>query len=116
MVFSVTDANSFRNLGHWVKEIRAWDEACQVCVVGNKIDCEERAVSTRDAEEYVAALGGGAVYIECSAKLNMNCNKAFEEIARMCLKESAPSTATPTSPPVNLRDQSTEQKNFVCCN
>jgi small GTP-binding protein len=119
VVFSVTDAASFRNLSHWMKEIRGWDEACRVCVVGNKIDCEERAVSTREAEEYVASLGGGAVYLECSAKLNINCGKAFEEMARMCLKSMEPDKgSTPTTAPVNLRDppQPPEQKNFACCN
>ncbi len=59
--------------------------------------------------------------METSAKLNINCGKVFEEIARGCVAQrgaSDTSTTTPTTPPVNLRapDQQPEQRNFVCCN
>ncbi len=130
VVFSVGDAASFGNLQHWIQEIRGWDESYRICVVGNKIDLEERAVTTREAEDFVATLGNGAIYLECSAKLNINCNKAFEEIARMCLGPPDTGTGTGTTPTtsggnnassgssgMSLRDpaQQPEQRNFVCC-
>jgi GTPase SAR1 family protein len=122
VVFSVTDRKSFENIGHWMKEIRNWDETTRVCIVGNKIDVDEklRVVSVREAEEFVASLGGGVKYMEASAKLNINCAKAFEEIARLCHigTSTSPTSPTPSQAPLNLRNPETqpEQRNFVCCN
>ena len=123
VVFDVCNSKSFENLSHWIKEIRAWDESYQICVVGNKIDLEKRVVSTREAEEFVGSLGSGATYVECSAKLNINCGKVFEQIARQCfgvLNTSSPSL-TSSNPSLKLSEGSStsqeEQKNFACpCN
>ena len=85
MVFDVTKRSSFVNLNHWIKEIRAWDDGYQICVVGNKIDLEkDREVTTQEAEALVAATGMGATYVEASAKMNINCTRAFEQIAQSC--------------------------------
>lgn len=59
------------------------------------------------------------VYMETSAKLNINCAKVFEEIARACHVQETPVTPTTApAPVVNLRapEQQPEQRNFVCCN
>lgn len=123
VVFSVADAASFRNVAHWVTEIRAWDEQYRLVLVGNKIDVEDRVVSTREAEDLCKTLSarGSVVYVETSAKLNVNCNKAFEEIVRLCLPK--PEVKAPTTAPgvVHLGNSEQQplmnrpQSNFTCC-
>jgi small GTP-binding protein len=123
VVFDVASTKSFENLSHWVKEIRAWDEAFQICVVGNKIDLEKRVISTREAEEFVGSLGAGATYVECSAKLNINCSKVFEQITRQCngVLNTSSGSLTSSNPTLKLTSDDNEaqdqQKNFACpCN
>lgn len=119
VVFDVTNQASFDNLAHWIQEIRAWDDDYQLCVVGNKMDLEkERVIPSRHGEEFVEALGGKAVYVECSAKLDINCKRVFSEITRLC-RAAAPLQTTPTtstvSPSVQLsNDAPREQSNFAC--
>ena len=120
VVYDVHNVQSFENLGHWVQEIRAWDACSNILVVGNKIDVEaERAVGIEEAEAYVESLGKYASYLECSAKLNINCTKAFRQIAEQCHSPSLGSMTTTTST-IKLNtssSESQEQSNFTCpCN
>ena len=122
VVYDVTNRESFQNVAHWVKEIRAWDEGSHICLTGNKIDAdEERQISTQEGEELAAQLGQQVSFVECSAKLNINCAKAFEQIARQCHGSSSSSSSssgsTPTSDSIKLDGsaaEQTEHRNFAC--
>jgi GTPase SAR1 family protein len=53
-----------------------------LALCGNKTDYEEeeRQIKSQIAESYAAQLG--CIYIETSAKLNINIDKLFEELAK----------------------------------
>ena len=121
----MTKRASFDNLNHWIKEIRAWDDGYQICIVANKIDLEkEREVTTQEAEALVEMTGLGATYVEVSAKANINCTRAFEQIAQSCHNRrnslNGPSVATSSSRTVKFdsdEPESTGRQNFACpCN
>lgn len=97
-VFDVSDPVSLVDLAHWIREIRKWDANTDIVVVGNKMDLESRKVSTREGEEFASSMN--AVYVETSAKLEINCIKAFETLSRLCSRRLEPhsveSGTTPT--------------------
>ncbi len=128
-VYDVNNLASFRNLAHWIQEIRKWDEHTQIVVVGNKIDLSDRQVTIREAEEFTHSVGGE--YVETSARLEINCIKAFETLMRRVhahlrgngdAKSDTP-TSSGSSPVVTLGGPAgagaagagPEQQNFTGC-
>lgn len=104
-VFDVCNRASFESLAHWVGEIYKWEQNTVVVLVGNKIDlAEERKVTTREAEDFAKSVRA-VDYVETSAKLEINCIKAFEALMRHCYKRRRHDGAESitSSPTVSLR-------------
>lgn len=77
-IYDITNKNSFLNINKWI-DIAFSNNKMSVVnfLVGNKNDKEEsRQVSVEEAKEYANLRN--LVYLETSAKINSNVDKAFE--------------------------------------
>uniref|UniRef100_UPI00358FB42B ras-related protein rab7-like isoform X1 n=3 Tax=Myxine glutinosa TaxID=7769 RepID=UPI00358FB42B len=91
LVFDVTMANTFRTLDSWRDEflIQASPrdpDNFPFVVLGNKIDLENRQVSTKRAQAWCTNKNE-IPYFETSAKEAINVEQAFQTIARNALKQ-----------------------------
>jgi len=78
IVFSIDNRKSFENLLSWIEELDKYDNYPKI-IVGNKSDkIEQREVYYTEAKEFCDRYN--ILYIETSAKNNININKLFEEI------------------------------------
>ncbi|XP_055342758.1 ras-like protein 2 [Paramacrobiotus metropolitanus] len=87
LVFSVTDRTSFDEIYRFHKQIlRAKDrDEFPMLLVGNKADLEhQRVVSSEEAADVARQLR--VPYVECSAKLKINVDKAFHDLVRLIRK------------------------------
>ena len=76
LMFDVTRRATFEAIPSWLEEVRLKaPEAVPVLLVGNKCDCEGRAVEAAEAQAWAAARRFG--YVETSAKNNLRINEAF---------------------------------------
>ena len=75
-MYDITDKDSFRNLGNWIKQIRAnaSPNAC-IVLVGNKVDKPDRVVTEEEGARFGRALNMS--FFESSAKTNQNINEIF---------------------------------------
>ncbi|KAG4067856.1 hypothetical protein HA402_010542 [Bradysia odoriphaga] len=93
LVFDVTAGNSFKNLDSWRDEflIQASPrdpEHFPFVVLGNKIDQENRQVSTKRAQQWCQSKND-IPYFETSAKEGVNVELAFQTIARNALAQES---------------------------
>ncbi|XP_077199341.1 ras-related protein Rab-9A isoform X3 [Paroedura picta] len=89
LTFSVDDSQSFQNLGNWKKEFIYYadvkePETFPFVILGNKVDINERQVSTEEAQVWCRN-NGNHPYFETSAKDATNVAAAFEEAVRRVL-------------------------------
>lgn len=87
LVFSVTDHSSFDEILKFHRQIlRVKDrDEFPMLMVGNKADLDhQRIVSVEEAQNMARQLK--IPYIECSAKLRMNVDQAFQELVRIVRK------------------------------
>lgn len=89
LTFSVDDRQSFENLGNWQKEFIYYadvkdPEHFPFVVLGNKVDKEDRQVTTEEAKAWCME-NGNYPYLETSAKDDTNVTVAFEEAVRQVL-------------------------------
>ncbi|XP_077429345.1 ras-related protein rab7-like [Vanacampus margaritifer] len=90
LMFDVTDPNTFKTLDSWRDEflIQASPrdpENFPFVVLGNKIDLENRQVTTKRAQAWCQSKNN-IPYFETSAKEAINVEQAFQTIARNALK------------------------------
>ncbi|KAJ5076710.1 rab family [Anaeramoeba ignava] len=91
MVYDITDHDSFVHLGDWKEEFMVQSayenpETFPFVVIGNKIDCDnERLVSRNDVEQWCKQ-NGNLQFFETSAKESINVDKAFIAVAESALK------------------------------
>ncbi|XP_051026879.1 ras-related protein Rab-9A-like [Acomys russatus] len=83
LTFSVHDSQSFQNLNNWKKEFIYYadveePETFPFVILGNKIDVNERQVSTEEAQAWCKD-NGDCPYFETSAEDSTNVAAAFEE-------------------------------------
>ncbi|CAJ0959794.1 unnamed protein product, partial [Mesorhabditis belari] len=87
IIFAVTDRNSFdevRRLHKMITRIKDRDEF-PIILIGNKADLDyERHVSREEGENLARELG--TPYLECSAKVRLNVDKAFHDLVRIVRK------------------------------
>jgi len=81
LVYDVTDNKSFSQIdAYWLNEVKNNAPANAVLmIVGNKIDLENRAVSSKTGKEY--AQDRDALFLETSAKDDKYVSKAFLALA-----------------------------------
>lgn len=78
VAFDVSDADTFKNVPMWIKEIRHYaPEGIPIVVVGNKTDLK-RIVMEQDARDFATRLG--FKYVEVSAKEGKNVHAVFETL------------------------------------
>ncbi len=77
LVFDLTNENSFSNIPHWIRQIKLYaTENVPILLLGNKCDIvDEKKVEMGKIEELCEEYN--LKYIETSAKLNINIEKAF---------------------------------------
>uniref|UniRef100_A0A5S6QXA6 Ras-related protein Rab-7a n=1 Tax=Trichuris muris TaxID=70415 RepID=A0A5S6QXA6_TRIMR len=123
LVFDVTNPNSFKSLDSWRDEflIQASPrdpENFPFIVLGNKIDLENRIVSTKRAQ-YWCSSKNDIPYFEVSAKEAINVEQAFQKIAQDALdRESQESLDLYSDFPdqIRLNEQMSQGKQSYSCN
>ncbi|KAK9746210.1 Ras family [Popillia japonica] len=93
LVFDVTAPNTFKSLDSWRDEflIQASPrepENFPFVLLGNKVDLEPRAISTKKAQQWCQTKNN-IPYFETSAKEALNVEQAFKSIARNALSQQA---------------------------
>jgi len=81
IVYDITNQASFNSLSKWIEDVR--NERGQeviLFVVGNKLDCEEKRVVSRQVAEDLAR-ENETIYFEVSAKMGDNVHNLFNTIA-----------------------------------
>ena len=80
IVFDLTNYNSFLNLRNWIETIAVYESNDIVkVIVGNKCDLEkERTVNFNEAIDFCKK--NNAIYIETSAKENINIDNIFNNV------------------------------------
>ena len=109
LIYDVTNRQTFENLKNWISQIR--EEATQneiIYIVANKIDMEDgRIINKEEGEKFAEELG--VPYIETSAKIGINVDKTFEDLAERIDKVFG------LKPRMVKKNLLYEKKNKKCC-
>ena len=104
LVYAINDNETFEKIDEFYDQIfRVNPRAAQLpfILIGNKCDMEsERRVEVEEGEEKKAQLeerGGNVIFIEASAKNDVNVDKAFRKAISMSLELNTSSETTHTS-------------------
>lgn len=102
LVYSVTDKNSVADVEDRFNEMKLvrdpdnTGDLPPIVVVGNKCDMEDqRVVPTEEGENLAKTMGESAVFLESSAKANINIDNIFQEIVKAIKKQKAKPTKAP---------------------
>ena len=102
LVYDVTNRQSFIDLNIWLDEIKQATDKVSVILFGNKCEMEERQISKEEAKKF--AKEHKLPYIETSAKLNLNINEGFMQVAKDAYKKYG------TASGVNLKKKRKRRK------
>ncbi|EGZ24908.1 hypothetical protein PHYSODRAFT_350023 [Phytophthora sojae] len=88
LVYDITDAESFRKVRTWVRELRRIvGDDISICIAGNKSDLHRnRKVPEDEARRYAESVG--AAHFDTSAKLNRGLEDVFVELTRRMLERA----------------------------
>ena len=91
LTYDVTDAQSFKNIRNWIKQIEANAQTgvCKV-LVGNKCDKPDRVVSADEGQNL--ANDFNMKFFETSAKTNQNVTEVFNSLTLEILKSDTSKT------------------------
>ncbi|KAJ8380074.1 hypothetical protein SKAU_G00008520 [Synaphobranchus kaupii] len=109
LVYDVTALNTFNTLDSWKDEflIQASPrdpENFPFVVLGNKIDLENRQVTTKRAQAWCKSNKSNIPYFETSAKEAINVEQAFQTIGRNALKQESEVETYDFTDQIKLRD------------
>ena len=81
LIFDVSDKQTFKNCEAWLEDVRLYArEKVDIMLIGNKADLvSKRLIDFKSAKEF--ADRHGMMYLETSAKQNVNVDKAFTKLA-----------------------------------
>jgi small GTP-binding protein len=96
IVYDVTKLESFNKVTEWIAEVRRFVPTVPLIVVGNKCDLEDRQVSTEDGKQL--AEKQGLIFLETSAKTNLNIETAFQELSKKLIESDLAKPATGPTP------------------
>jgi len=90
LCFDVTSPNSFKSLDNWLDEFMVQSgprnpEHFPFVVIGNKIDLENRAISTKRGQGWCQSKN--IPFFETSAKESINVEQAFQAVAMNALSQ-----------------------------
>eukprot|EP00341_Mesodinium_pulex_P010414 CAMPEP_0116922212 /NCGR_PEP_ID=MMETSP0467-20121206/22123_1 /TAXON_ID=283647 /ORGANISM="Mesodinium pulex, Strain SPMC105" /LENGTH=199 /DNA_ID=CAMNT_0004600491 /DNA_START=18 /DNA_END=617 /DNA_ORIENTATION=- len=82
IVYDITRANTFKTLKNWVEELKAQGpQEIAIAVAGNKADLEDqREIESAAAAAYAQEIG--AMYLETSAKDDLNVHDIFVQLSQ----------------------------------
>lgn len=86
-MFDVCSKVTYHNVDKWMREFQRVCKVAPICLVGNKVDVEERKVGAKEIQSklnklYVKKLMGKGKYFDISAKSNYQFDKPFLHLAR----------------------------------
>merc|ERR1711915_1163515 len=118
LVYDVTSPNTFKSLDSWRDEflIQASPrdpDRFPFVVLGNKVDLENRAVSTKRAQQWCMSKND-IPYFETSAKEAINVEQAFQTIARNALAQET-EDSFPEMPDLIRPNQQDNNRNKDSC-
>lgn len=89
LVYDITDAESFRKVRTWVRELRRIvGDDISICIAGNKSDLHRnRKVPEDEAKRYAESVG--AAHFDTSAKLNRGLEDVFVELTKRMLARAS---------------------------
>jgi Ras-related protein Rab-8A len=115
VVYDVTYRRSFMNIPNWLKNVEEHgsDGMCKF-LVGNKCDMQnDRAVSWEEGQELAERYG--MIFMETSAKANINVDEVFTGLAKACISQKEQASVTGNeacsgdkSLPVNLLNNASQ--------
>ncbi|CAB1318739.1 unnamed protein product, partial [Coregonus sp. 'balchen'] len=119
LVYDVTAPNTFKTLDSWRDEflIQASPrdpDNFPFVVLGNKIDLENRQVTTKRAQAWCASKNN-IPYFETSAKEAINVEQAFQTIARNALKQESEVETYDFPDQIKLRDDQPSSSDGCSC-
>ena len=80
MVYDVTSKTSFKSVQKWIDDVKNQrGENVIIAVLGNKIDVDDREVSTTEGQ--TLAEDNQVMFKEVSAKSGVNIQEFFKEVA-----------------------------------
>ena len=84
LTYDITNRNSFEKLGFWLQDLKENSDNIEdlyICLIGNKIDSEDkREVTTEEANLY--AKNNNMPYFEVSAKTGQGIKKLFDDVIK----------------------------------
>ena len=87
IVFDITNRDSFNNIRNWLYEINKYSENVCNILVGNKIDLDDKREITYKEDKDFADIHN-LIYIEVSAKNNINIDNIFEFLSKELIKQT----------------------------
>ena len=116
MVYDITDKKSFDDITNWLRAIQEHaNPNVEKMIIGNKCDMEDRRVIPKEKGEAVAK-ENDSLFLETSAKGNINIEEAFIQLAARILQKTMleadslePTHTLPVNNVVNT------QKGLKCC-
>ena len=111
IVYDVSNHKSFEGAQNWIKQIK--DKVSpRVCVAlaANKIDLEEREVSTDEGENF--SKENNFPYYETSAKEGIGINECFDNMIKQIYQNYGNS---PLNENININDDEKNESKKGCC-
>lgn len=111
IVYDITKKKSFENVKKWADELyHQGPFDIKIAIIGNKADLEiKREVSTKMVNDYAKEIN--AIFLETSAKDNLNIYNLFENLAK---KIDINSKNIISDNIIHLKS-SNKQINYTCC-
>jgi len=114
IVYDITSQDTFTRAKSWVKELqRQGTQDVVIALAGNKIDREEdRTIQAQEASAY--ATENNLIFMETSAKTNVNVRELFLSIARKLPKNQDNQQASSFILDEQEFDESAQKKKGCC--
>ena len=108
-MYDITDANSFKNVENWIKQIKANAQAnVRMVLVGNNYDKPDRKVTEEEGKKMADYFN--MAFFEVSPKLNYNVNEVFNYLVGEILKVYEGNIQKN----INIKDKNNSRKNKKC--